>query len=94
VALLKGIRAMLYDEGLTIKGLQKVFRERGPRHVAGVGEGIEAPAPVAPEDRADGASEAQAEFFLAESEAAADAEARIAAAIRTLEAIRDRLRAG
>jgi DNA-binding transcriptional MerR regulator len=39
VALLKGIRVALYDEGLTIKGLQKLFRERGPRYIAGLGEG-------------------------------------------------------
>lgn len=34
VALLKGIRELLYEEGLTIKGVQKVLRERGQRHVA------------------------------------------------------------
>jgi DNA-binding transcriptional MerR regulator len=39
VALLKGIRVALYDQGLTIKGLQKLFRERGPRHVVALGEG-------------------------------------------------------
>ena len=51
VALLKGIRRMLYDDGLTIKGLQKTFRERGPRHVSALGEGQAAsPAPdAAPE---------------------------------------------
>jgi DNA-binding transcriptional MerR regulator len=38
VALLKGIRVALYDQGLTIKGLQKLFRERGPRHVVALGE--------------------------------------------------------
>ena len=31
VALLKGIRALLYDDGLTIKGVQKVLREQGVR---------------------------------------------------------------
>jgi DNA-binding transcriptional MerR regulator len=39
VALLRGIRAALYDQGLTIKGLQKLFRERGARHVAALGDG-------------------------------------------------------
>lgn len=39
VALLKGIRVALYDHGLTIKGLQKLFRERGHRHVVALGEG-------------------------------------------------------
>lgn len=45
VALLRGIRGLLYDEGLTIKGVQKVLRERGQRHVAGVAA-PEAPAPA------------------------------------------------
>ncbi len=43
VALLRGIRGLLYDDGLTIKGVQKVLRERGQRHVAGAAE---APAAV------------------------------------------------
>ena len=45
VALLRGIRGLLYDEGLTIKGVQKVLRERGQRHVAGVAA-TEGPAPA------------------------------------------------
>src|SRR4051794_14991020 len=39
VDLLKGIRALLYGDGFTIKGVQKVLKERGPRHVAEVGRG-------------------------------------------------------
>src|SRR5690349_2406756 len=39
VDLLKGIRALLYTDGLTIKGVQKVLKERGLRHVAEVGRG-------------------------------------------------------
>lgn len=38
VALLRGIRELLYEDGLTIKGVQKVLRERGQRHVAGLAE--------------------------------------------------------
>jgi len=37
VDLLRGIRALLYAEGYTIKGVQKVLRERGPRYVAEIG---------------------------------------------------------
>lgn len=48
VALLKGIRVALYDQGLTIKGLQKLFRERGPRHVVALGEGGRLDEPVEP----------------------------------------------
>jgi DNA-binding transcriptional MerR regulator len=41
IDLLKGIRALLYSDGFTIKGVQKVLKERGLRHVAGVGRGEE-----------------------------------------------------
>lgn len=36
VALLSGIRRLLHDEGMTIRGVQKVLREQGIRHVAGL----------------------------------------------------------
>jgi DNA-binding transcriptional MerR regulator len=39
VDLLKGIRALLYSDGLTIRGVQKVLKERGLRHVADMGRG-------------------------------------------------------
>lgn len=39
VDLLRGIRALLYSEGYTIKGVQKVLRERGLRYVARIGRG-------------------------------------------------------
>jgi DNA-binding transcriptional MerR regulator len=39
VALLAGIRRLLHDEGLTIRGVQKILREQGVRHVAGLSEG-------------------------------------------------------
>lgn len=34
VALLSGIRRLLHDEGMTIRGVQKVLRDQGIRHVA------------------------------------------------------------
>jgi DNA-binding transcriptional MerR regulator len=34
VALLAGIRRLLYDDGLTIRGVQKILKEKGVRHVA------------------------------------------------------------
>jgi DNA-binding transcriptional MerR regulator len=46
VALLKGIRRLLYGEGYTIKGLQRILKEQGPRHVQAIGRG----APVGPQD--------------------------------------------
>jgi DNA-binding transcriptional MerR regulator len=48
VDLLRGIRTLLYLEGFTIKGVQKVLRERGLRYVAELGRGeigFERPAP-------------------------------------------------
>jgi DNA-binding transcriptional MerR regulator len=60
VRLLRGIRGLLYDDGMTIKGVQKILREKGVRHVIGLGtqpeaDGIEsdvaAPAATAPEPK-------------------------------------------
>lgn len=42
VDLLRGIRTLLYSEGLTIKGVQKILREKGNRAVVEVGQGVEA----------------------------------------------------
>lgn len=36
VALLTGIKRLLHEEGLTIRGVQKILREQGVRHVAGL----------------------------------------------------------
>ena len=40
VDLLRGIRSLLYSDGLTIKGVQKILRERGPRYVMELGRGV------------------------------------------------------
>ena len=48
VDLLRGIRALLYLEGFTIKGAQKILRDRGQRYVSELGRGdagFERPAP-------------------------------------------------
>lgn len=39
VELLKGIRSLLYREGYTIRGVQKILKEDGIAHVAGIGRG-------------------------------------------------------
>jgi DNA-binding transcriptional MerR regulator len=46
VDLLRGIRALLYADGLTIRGVQKILKERGLRHVASIGRGAEPEAVV------------------------------------------------
>lgn len=38
VQLLKGIRHLLYDQGFTIKGVQRILKEQGARHVVAIGE--------------------------------------------------------
>lgn len=40
VALLSGIRHLLHDEGMTIRGVQKILREQGVRHVAALASGM------------------------------------------------------
>ena len=52
VALLKGIRRLLYGEGYTIKGLQRILKEQGPRHVQAIGRG----APIGPANGPDESS--------------------------------------
>ncbi|MFN7270156.1 MAG: MerR family transcriptional regulator, partial [Cereibacter sp.] len=39
VALLSGIKRLLHGDGLTIRGVQKVLRENGIRHVMALAEG-------------------------------------------------------
>lgn len=39
VALLRGIRFLLYSDGYTIRGVQKILREQGPRFVMDLRQG-------------------------------------------------------
>lgn len=39
VALIGGIRHLLHDQGLTIKGVQKIIRDNGVAHVRGLAAG-------------------------------------------------------
>lgn len=41
VDLLRGIRHLLYGEGYTIKGVQRILKEQGPRFVIGCWKGTE-----------------------------------------------------
>src|SRR3954463_11978232 len=47
IAVLRGVKRLLHDEGYTIKGVQRLHREQGVRRLiaAGEGEGIPAAAP-------------------------------------------------
>src|SRR5437660_4793938 len=57
VALLRGIRHLLYGEGYTIRGVQRLLREQGPRFVQSVWQGRAAPPAAAPQVREDTAGE-------------------------------------
>ncbi|GAB4535219.1 MAG: hypothetical protein Tsb0010_15170 [Parvularculaceae bacterium] len=51
IELLRGVRTLLYEQGYTIKGVQKLFREQGARFVSAAGAPSEdefqaAPAPA------------------------------------------------
>ena len=52
VDLLTGIRDLLYVDGLTIKGVQKILREQGVRAVAGRAAGVQPPETAEPDDDA------------------------------------------
>ena len=57
VDLLKGIRHLLYGEGYTIKGVQRILKSEGVRFVQGVGRGEESVAAPSPEMQAQAAVE-------------------------------------
>jgi len=63
IDLLRGIRVLLYSDGYTIKGVQKVLKDRGARFVTDAGAGKRGPdavASVTEEDAAQTASRATA----------------------------------
>lgn len=55
VELLRGIRVLLYAEGFTIRGVQRLLKEKGVDFVSGAGQGraAGAAAPADPADEAD-----------------------------------------
>jgi DNA-binding transcriptional MerR regulator len=50
--LLGGIKQLLHEDGLTIKGVQKILRDHGVRHVASLGPNITNAAPAPSQDPA------------------------------------------
>lgn len=77
IAVLRGVRRLLHDEGYTIKGVQKLHREQGLKHLVAAGDGVTPPA--APEKPAP-----------ATQKAAGDT-ASLLAALRDLETAKARL---
>ena len=44
IAVLRGVKRLLHEQGLTIKGVQRLHREEGLRHLVAAGQGASAPA--------------------------------------------------
>jgi DNA-binding transcriptional MerR regulator len=59
VDLLRGIRHLLYGDGYTIRGVQRILREQGVRTVQSVGQGHTVNLPVLPRDEAPEDDEAE-----------------------------------
>jgi DNA-binding transcriptional MerR regulator len=49
IAILRGLRILLHDEGYTIKGVQRLHREQGVRRLLAAASGPPAPAPPEPD---------------------------------------------
>ena len=101
VDLLRGVRHLLYGEGYTIRGVQRILREQGASFVQNVWQaGADAPPPQAPDDGAadraeDGETAAPSPIPPAEAEVAAadaplneDVRRKLAAALDDLGACR------
>jgi DNA-binding transcriptional MerR regulator len=80
VALIMGLKALLYGQGYTIKGVQRILKEQGARHVQAIGRGA-AHAPPPDAGYADSADDAAAMADI--DTAAADGPAVEAAAAFT-----------
>jgi DNA-binding transcriptional MerR regulator len=63
VQLLKGIRHLLYDQGFTIKGVQRILKEQGARHVVAIGE-TGSIRPIAPQPHIEAAETVDAVEFV------------------------------
>jgi DNA-binding transcriptional MerR regulator len=72
VDLLKGIRHLLYDQGYTIKGVQRLLRENGTQFIIALGSGDTAAAEAISQQKQ--ATARQEEAMAAEQSRADDAE--------------------
>ncbi|MGD9502017.1 MAG: MerR family transcriptional regulator [Methyloceanibacter sp.] len=95
VALLRGIRFLLYSDGYTIRGVQKILREQGPRFVMDLhrnaeGEGRLEPR-VAPVEIPDLAAETAKNRPAMRAPAAAGG--RVSVEVETLGALADEIEA-
>jgi DNA-binding transcriptional MerR regulator len=80
IAVLKGVRRLLHDEGYTIKGVQRLHREQGIARLIAAGQGETAPQASEPD---------LADLLAADLDEAA--RTRLTAALSELESIKSRL---
>lgn len=64
IAVLKGVRHLLHDEGYTIKGVQRLHREEGVKRLIAAGGGAEADLEVPEADRAPAAPVADSSALI------------------------------
>ena len=81
IAVLRGVRRLLHEEGYTIKGVQKLHREHGIRHLVAAGEGAVVASPAVGE----------AKSTPATTKAAAGDTSALLEALRDLETAKARL---
>ena len=86
LAVLKGVRRLLHDEGYTIKGVQRLHKDEGIKRLVAAGQGDQPPAGLAPEPAAPAPAPAPAPAGLAP-----ERRDRLLAALADLEAARARL---
>ncbi|MFN3524096.1 MAG: MerR family transcriptional regulator [Phenylobacterium sp.] len=82
IAVLRGVRRLLHDEGYTIKGVQKLHREQGIRRLLAAGQ---EDGPAAPE------RQAATILGMPAGDLDADGRLRLTAALEDLEAAKRRL---
>ena len=68
VELLRGIRILLYGEGYTIRGVQRILKEQGPRFVIAAGRGEFAGVPDARDRAAADAGPEEEEVYAVEDD--------------------------
>jgi len=85
---LRGVRALLHEDGYTIKGVQRLHKEHGIRRLLAAGEGGEGPADVADFDEAPPAAGTAAQPEPLDT----DGERRLREALEALEAAKARLK--
>jgi DNA-binding transcriptional MerR regulator len=77
IAVLKGVRRLLHDEGYTIKGVQRLHREQGMKRLVAAGEGAAAPSASADFPASDDLHEVGTERLLSILEELEAAKARL-----------------